>query len=113
MRDVVALDVRGGRREVQAASMASTEIDLHDGAIRRVKQVRPVSSGADPQSKERTMTSTESEQRAEDQGGVVVPLRRPTAGDEQWEPWVGERAVAMHYDVSTRTVRRWRAGGMP
>lgn len=38
------------------------------------------------------------------------PKRRDGA---QWEPWLGEGAVARHFDVSPRTVRRWRAEGMP
>ena len=45
--------------------------------------------------------------------GVVVsmPTRVDTPGAR--EPWLDERALARHYGVSTRTVRRWRAGGMP
>lgn len=30
-----------------------------------------------------------------------------------WEPWVSEIVIARHYNVSARTVRRWRAQGMP
>lgn len=31
-----------------------------------------------------------------------------------WEPWVDEPAIARHFGgVSTRTIRRWRAQGMP
>ena len=44
--------------------------------------------------------------------GVVVPLRGPADGG-MWEPWLDERAVAGHYGVSTRTIRRWRTAGMP
>ena len=29
------------------------------------------------------------------------------------ECWVDEQAVSRHFGVSTRTVRRWRAAGMP
>jgi hypothetical protein len=49
----------------------------------------------------------------EGHGGVVVAL--PLRAEESivWEPWLDERAVARHYGVSTRTVRRWRAAGMP
>jgi hypothetical protein len=44
--------------------------------------------------------------------GVVVsmPLR---SGAGTSEPWMSERAVALQFQVSTRTVRRWRAAGMP
>jgi hypothetical protein len=44
--------------------------------------------------------------------GVVVsmPLRR---GEATSEPWMSERALALQFEVSTRTVRRWRASGMP
>jgi hypothetical protein len=30
-----------------------------------------------------------------------------------WEPWLDEREVARHFGVADRTVRRWRAAGMP
>jgi hypothetical protein len=45
--------------------------------------------------------------------GAVVPfpLRDRAAGG--YEPWVGAEALARHYAVSTRTVRRWRLAGMP
>jgi DNA-binding transcriptional MerR regulator len=36
-----------------------------------------------------------------------------SSGQNDWEPWLDERAVASHYGVSTRTIRRWRASGMP
>jgi hypothetical protein len=39
------------------------------------------------------------------------PVRR--RGERQWEPWVPEATIARHFSVSTRTVRRWRAEGMP
>ena len=33
---------------------------------------------------------------------------------ELWEPWLTEKAVALHFGVSERTVRRWRlVDGMP
>jgi Helix-turn-helix domain len=38
------------------------------------------------------------------------PRRRE---NEVWEPWVSGAVIARHYNVSTRTVRRWRALGMP
>jgi hypothetical protein len=40
--------------------------------------------------------------------GKIHPL--PHRG---WEPWLDDAAVARHYSVSSRTVRRWRAEGMP
>jgi hypothetical protein len=46
-------------------------------------------------------------------GGDVVPFPRRYVGGEVWESWVDERALARHFSVSTRTVRRWRAAGMP
>ena len=42
---------------------------------------------------------------------IVFPARK--RGGERWEPWVTESVVARHYNVSTRTVRRWREAGMP
>ncbi len=30
-----------------------------------------------------------------------------------WEPWLDDAAIARHFSVSARTVRRWRAEGMP
>jgi len=45
--------------------------------------------------------------------GVVVSMPSRPDGSGVWEPWLDERALARHYGVSTRTVRRWRAGGMP
>jgi hypothetical protein len=59
------------------------------------------------------MTMPKTDERADGQDGVVVPLRRSSNGPGDWEPWVAEQAVARHYDVSTRTIRRWRAAGMP
>ena len=46
-------------------------------------------------------------------GAAVLSLPTRSAGGEMWEPWLDERAVAGHYGVSTRTIRRWRTGGMP
>jgi len=43
---------------------------------------------------------------------LAFPARR-AARVAGYEPWVGEEAVARHYAVSTRTVRRWRVAGMP
>ena len=54
-----------------------------------------------------------SNERTEDQGGVVVASPLRTDGSALWEPWLDERAIARHFGVSTRTVRRWRMAGMP
>ena len=54
-----------------------------------------------------------SNERTEGQGGVVVALPRRADGSTVWEPWLDERAIARHFGVSTRTVRRWRVAGMP
>lgn len=35
----------------------------------------------------------------------------PTPGS--WEPYVDEAALARHFGVGERTVRRWRKEGMP
>jgi len=56
---------------------------------------------------------TESGEHPADGHGVVLAMRAPSSGSGVWEPWLDERAVASHYGVSTRTVRRWRADGMP
>lgn len=46
-------------------------------------------------------------------------LRRPTTlGDvipfpRQHEPWMTEMQLANHFGVTTRTIRNWRAQGMP
>jgi hypothetical protein len=46
--------------------------------------------------------------------GVVFAFPdRHTRDGVRWEPWVDETVIARHFDVSTRTVRRWRADGMP
>lgn len=50
---------------------------------------------------------------SEGRGGDVVPFPRRYVGGEVWESWVDEQALARHFSVSTRTVRRWRAAGMP
>lgn len=42
---------------------------------------------------------------------VVFPERR--VDGEVWEAWIDEVAVARHFGVSARTVRRWRREGMP
>lgn len=44
------------------------------------------------------------------EGAKILPFRRPQDG---YEPWLTERALAVHYGVSERTVRRWRLAGMP
>lgn len=46
-------------------------------------------------------------------GAQIIAFPARTRGGERWEPWVTESVVARHYDVSTRTVRRWREAGMP
>lgn len=42
---------------------------------------------------------------------IAFPERRAEGGGA-WEPWVSEDAIARHFGVSTRTVRRWRADGL-
>ena len=42
---------------------------------------------------------------------VAFPVRQ--LNGERWEPWVSETAIASHFAVSTRTVRRWREAGLP
>jgi hypothetical protein len=44
---------------------------------------------------------------------TVLPFPQRRNDGEIWEPWVDESAIARHFDVSTRTVRRWRADDMP
>jgi hypothetical protein len=44
---------------------------------------------------------------------VVIALPGREHGTNGWEPWLDEHAVARHYGVSTRTIRRWRLSGMP
>lgn len=46
-------------------------------------------------------------------GADIVPFPARTREGETWEPWLDEGKVAMHFGVSTRTVRRWRDQGMP
>jgi hypothetical protein len=46
-------------------------------------------------------------------GANVLALPSRSVGAVRWEPWLAERAIALHYGVSTRTIRRWRIGGMP
>jgi hypothetical protein len=46
-------------------------------------------------------------------GAQVIAFPARKRGGGRWEPWVPESIVARHYDVSTRTVRRWREAGMP
>lgn len=43
----------------------------------------------------------------------VIPFPQRQVDGETWEPWIDEHALARHYGVSTRTVRRWRADGLP
>jgi hypothetical protein len=42
---------------------------------------------------------------------LAFPARRD--GAVTWETWLSERAIARHYAVSARTIRRWRQLGMP
>jgi hypothetical protein len=46
-------------------------------------------------------------------GAQVIAFPERRQDDRVWEPWVDEQAVARHFSTSTRTVRRWRAEGMP
>jgi hypothetical protein len=50
---------------------------------------------------------------SQDVGAVVIAMPVRGQGAAAWEPWLDEHAVARHYGVSTRTIRRWRASGMP
>jgi phage terminase Nu1 subunit (DNA packaging protein) len=43
----------------------------------------------------------------------ILPFPERQRDGVVWEPWVDERQVARHFDVSSRTVRRWRDQGMP
>jgi hypothetical protein len=43
---------------------------------------------------------------------IMFPARHEESG-RLWEPWVDERAIARHFNASARTIRRWRALGMP
>jgi hypothetical protein len=54
------------------------------------------------------------EPHARTEGSVGVVVSMPTrTGAGTSEPWMSERALALQFEVSTRTVRRWRAAGMP
>lgn len=46
-------------------------------------------------------------------GAAIIPFPRREADGQAWEPWITEPALAHHFGVSTRTVRRWRDDGMP
>ncbi len=72
-------------------------------------------SATDPRvtRKELSVVADLSHERPEGRDGVVVALPSRTGESIVWEPWHDERVVARHYGVSTRTVRRWRAAGMP
>lgn len=73
--------------------------------------MRPESSGVDRRVEELIAMAGEACERQVGPGGVVVSMRSGAVG--LWEPWLDERALATYYGVSTRTIRRWRAGGMP
>jgi hypothetical protein len=47
----------------------------------------------------------------ESDGSELAPRR--SASGEIWEAWSDEEATARHFAVSPRTIRRWRAAGMP
>jgi hypothetical protein len=42
--------------------------------------------------------------------GQLLPFQPRRRG---WEPWLDDATIARHFSVSSRTVRRWRAEGMP
>ena len=46
-------------------------------------------------------------------GLMSLRSRRVGGGKRLWDSWVSEIVIARHYNVSARTVRRWRAQGMP
>jgi hypothetical protein len=46
-------------------------------------------------------------------GARVIQFPARYQDGQQWEPWLDERAIALHFGVSTRTVRRWRVEGLP
>ena len=46
-------------------------------------------------------------------GSVIAFPARFDEHGHAWEPWCSEAAVARHYGVTTRTVRRWRRAGAP
>jgi hypothetical protein len=48
-----------------------------------------------------------------EKGAEVIAFPPRRRGGELWEPWLTEAVIARHYSVSARTVRRWRAQGMP
>lgn len=43
----------------------------------------------------------------------IIPFPQRQVDGETWEPWVDEPTIARHFDASDRTIRRWRAQGMP
>jgi hypothetical protein len=45
--------------------------------------------------------------------GRVIPFPERRVDGEAWEPWVDEKVLARHFGVTGRTVRNWRAAGMP
>jgi hypothetical protein len=57
--------------------------------------------------------ASESRERPEFSGAVVLSFPGSTAGRDPREPWLSERLLAGQFGVSTRTVRRWRVAGMP
>jgi hypothetical protein len=50
---------------------------------------------------------------SDERTGQVLRFPRRYVDGELWESWVDEHALARHFSVSTRTVRRWRSTGMP
>lgn len=43
----------------------------------------------------------------------VIAFPQHRRDGHTWEAWVDEAIVARHFDVSPRTVRRWRTQGCP
>lgn len=43
---------------------------------------------------------------------IAFPARFDEHGNA-WEPWTSEDAIARHFGVTARTVRKWRLAGMP
>jgi hypothetical protein len=46
-------------------------------------------------------------------GAQVIAFPERRVDGHTWEAWVDEHQIARHFHTSTRTVRRWRAQGMP
>lgn len=46
-------------------------------------------------------------------GSVIAFPARFDEHGHRWEPWISEAAIARHFGVTTRTVRKWRLNGLP